>query len=145
MTDQPTVNDAIHLAACAGATAARARIAELRRADPTWTVHCGDSADPMTDGNQIGVLYDLCGGAVIVIDDARSAAFRRFRHAATITASAYAPRWDLARDDNRGRYLLSLYGMTRRPEVSVNRAAMQAALDALAEHGIVGHVETYID
>jgi len=167
---QATVTQVIKMARQAGAEAAAAKLHELQAAGPAWTVHDTGLAGTATTENQVGTMLDLCGGAFIIIDNARTKVFKTFKQAMATADAArprrdftdpdYSPfsigavmahkadvddRWYLRRDDYRGRYILSIFDMTGRQEVSVNETAARAALEVLRSFGLEGHIETYID
>ena len=114
-----------HEARDAGVLAAQKQLQELQGQGPAYVVKSGNTV--------VGTMLDVCGFASVIISKGNSSYARWAKKQDNLAHSAY-----------RGGTTLFIRA-TQRQELSVNRAACEAAAEILRSHGIEVHVESRID
>jgi len=136
------IKQMIREARAAGKVAADRKLNELVKAGPRWNV-VNDPlfSDPTEKKDIVGQMLDLCGFANIrlVEMNSNSKTWQNLKKYAAVDGNRI-----MVHSSEYGK-TLSIFDMSRRQEVSVNKAACEGALEVLEEYGIRGYVDSRLD
>ena len=129
----------------AGRDAASRKLDELRSRGPAFTVHDTGLFGKPTADNVVGTLLDVCGSAFLTVSG-RSATHRILRRYLGNAPSLPGGGRVYYRPGYPTGFVLSIFDVTNRQELSVHEAAMEAVKDVLEKHGLTGlHVHSWVD
>lgn len=122
--------------------AAGKKMDQLIENGPKYTVHCSNGFDVPRE--KIGTLLDLCGGGWIKLKKCQKLVNQIKK--LTDNKGNFVKGW-LVKSHDSGYNLSLNYPSRRRQEISVHKAAYEAALEELKKYADVGnsYVHTYID
>jgi hypothetical protein len=131
--------------------AASSKYDELVKAGPRYAVYSADLMGNKIPGSSVGTMLDNCGGAYLVIPGTGEFISGLKKAALNVEGTGVNRRydgmyWHAFKNVYKGYCLSIKYSLNIQQEVSVHRAAMDAALKILKDNGVTGaYVHEYID